>query len=307
MENPRPEKVAVVDEVRSRLDAADAVILTEYRGLKVKDLAGLRRELRKNGADYKVYKNTLVRFATRSLGLDELDGMLEGPTAIAFVEGDAAAVAKTLRDYSRTNQLLVVKGGVLGGKVLDAAGTAALADLPSREVLLSRIAGGLAAPLQQFAGLLQALPRNLAYGLAALRDQRADGEEAEPAAVVEVEAAAEAAPAEPEAAPAEAALAEPEPDVAAVEAEAEPVVAEAEAVPAGPEPEAAVVEPEAEAAAGAAPAEPEVALEAEADAVPAEPEPEAAEVEPEPEAAVAEPEPEAAAAEPDPDPAPAGD
>ena len=216
MENPRPEKVAVVGEVRTRLDEADAVILTEYRGLKVKDLAALRRELRKDGGEYKVYKNTLVRFATRSLGLDELDGMLEGPTAVAFVKGDAAAAAKTLRDFSRTNQLLVVKGGVLGGKVLDAAGTAALADLPSREVLLARIAGGLAAPLQQLAGLLLALPRNLAYGLAALRDQRAAVAPPEPV-VSEAAPASDPAVAEPVEATAEAVL---EPVLAGTEAPA---------------------------------------------------------------------------------------
>jgi large subunit ribosomal protein L10 len=182
MDNPRPEKVAVVDEVRAQFDAADAAILTEYRGLKVKDLAELRRSLRANGSEYKIYKNTLVRFATREIGLDELDDMLVGPTAIAFIKGDAAAAAKTLRDYSRTNNLLVIKGGVLGAKVLSSADTAALAELPSREVLLSRFAGGLAAPLQQLAGLLQALPRNLAFGLAALRDQRVAGGEAADAA-----------------------------------------------------------------------------------------------------------------------------
>jgi len=171
LDNPRPEKVAVVDEVRQRLDAASAAILTEYRGLTVKDLAGLRRTLRDAGGEYGIYKNTLVRFAARDLGLDSLEELLVGPTAIAFVDGDAAAVAKTLRDFARTNPNLVVKGGVLGTKVLTAADTAALADLPSREVLLSRFAGGLAAPLQQFAGLLQALPRNLAYGLKALIDK----------------------------------------------------------------------------------------------------------------------------------------
>ena len=197
MDNPRPEKVAVVDEVRMRLDESDAVILTEYRGLKVKDLAALRRELRKNGGDYKVYKNTLVRLATRSLGLHELDGMLEGPTAVAFVKGDAAAVAKALRDYSRVNQMLVIKGGVLGDKILDAAGTAALAELPSREVLLARFAGGLAAPLQQFASLLQALPRNLAYGLAALRDKLSEEAEPVPAGEAPAAAVAAAAPEEP--------------------------------------------------------------------------------------------------------------
>ena len=173
MDNPRSEKVAVVTEVRARLSEADAAILTEYRGLTVKDLGTLRRSLRQVGGEYKVYKNTLVRFAVRDLGLAELDPLLTGPTAIAFVDGDAASVAKALRDFARTNPRLVVKGGVLGTTILSAADTTALADLPSRDVILSRLAGALAAPLQQFAGLLQALPRNFAYGLNALIDQRA--------------------------------------------------------------------------------------------------------------------------------------
>ena len=114
MENPRPEKVAVVTEVRERFEAADAALLTEYRGLNVKALADLRRQLRPSGGEYKVYKNTLVRFAARDLGAGELEALLTGPTAITFVRGDAAAAAKTLRDYARTNQNLVVKGGLLG-------------------------------------------------------------------------------------------------------------------------------------------------------------------------------------------------
>jgi large subunit ribosomal protein L10 len=187
MDNPRPEKVAVVTEVRERLDAASAALLTEYRGLKVKDLAGLRRSLREAGGEYKIYKNTLVRFAARDLGLTELEALLEGPTAIAFVDGDAVNVAKALRDFARTNPALVVKGGVLGTKVLSARDATALADLPSRDVLLARFAGALAAPMVQFAGLLEALPRNFAYGLKALIDQRGgpvsatSGEISEPA------------------------------------------------------------------------------------------------------------------------------
>jgi large subunit ribosomal protein L10 len=171
MENPRPEKVAVVAEVRERLEGADAALLTEYRGLNVKALADLRRQLRPAGGEYKVYKNTLVRFAVRELGADELEALLTGPTAITFVTGDAAAVAKTLRDYARTNQALVVKGGMLGTKVLSAADVQALADLPSRDVLLAQVAGAFQAPLTKLAGLLQALPRNFAYGLKALIDQ----------------------------------------------------------------------------------------------------------------------------------------
>jgi len=172
MENPRPAKVAVVDEVRSRLSQADAVILTEYRGLKVKDLAALRRTLAPLGGEYKVFKNTLVRIAAGEGGVADFAGLMTGPTALTFVSGDAAAVAKALRDFARSNPLLVVRGGLLGTSVLGPEATLALADLPSREQLLARLAGGLAAPMQALAGLLAALPRNFAYGLAALRDQR---------------------------------------------------------------------------------------------------------------------------------------
>ncbi|MEY2474470.1 MAG: large subunit ribosomal protein [Actinomycetota bacterium] len=186
MDNPRPEKVAVVDEVREHFNGADAAILTEYRGLTVTEISNLRRALSPAGGEYKVYKNTLVRFAARDLGLD-LDAMLEGPTAIAFVKGDAVTVAKALRDFARTNPKLVVKGGLLGEKVLDAKDTAALADVAPREVLLARLAGGMAAPMVQFAGLLQALPRNLAYGLKALIDQKGGA----PEATAETEAPAE--------------------------------------------------------------------------------------------------------------------
>jgi large subunit ribosomal protein L10 len=178
MENPRPEKVAVVDEVRERFETTDAALLTEYRGINVAAMAELRRSIRAAGGEYKIYKNTLVRFATRDLGL-ELEELLTGPTAIAFIttrpdgsKGDAVNVAKALRDFARTNPNLVVKGGVLGSRVLTEVDARALADVAPREELLARLAGGLAAPMQKFAGLLQALPRNFAYGLKALIDQR---------------------------------------------------------------------------------------------------------------------------------------
>ena len=177
MDNPRPAKAAVVTEVRERLETADGVVVAEYRGMTVKALSTLRRELRPVGGSYKVYKNTLVRRAAGDLGL-ELDDLLVGPTALAFTEttpdgapGDVVAVAKVLRDFARTNPNLVVKGGLLSGKVLDAAGVGALADVEPREVLLAKFAGAMAAPMVQFAGLLQALPRNFAYGLKALIDQ----------------------------------------------------------------------------------------------------------------------------------------
>jgi large subunit ribosomal protein L10 len=177
MENPRPEKVAVVDEVRERFEAASAALLTEYRGLDVSAMADLRRALREAGSEYKVYKNTLVRFAARGAGL-EIDEFLTGPTAIAFIgersDGEAVdpvVVAKALRDFGRGNPALVIKGGIMSGATLSAEEARSLADIEPREVLLARLAGGLAAPMQQFAGLLQALPRNFAYGLKALIDQ----------------------------------------------------------------------------------------------------------------------------------------
>jgi large subunit ribosomal protein L10 len=174
MENPRPEKVAVVDEVRERFDTSSAALLTEYRGLDVSALGELRRALRDAGGDYKIYKNTLVRFAAREAGL-EIDELLTGPTAIAFVgerpdgePGDAVLVAKALRDFAKTYPALVVKGGVMDSNPLSADDARALADVEPREVLLAKLAGALAAPMQQFAGLLEALPRNFAYGLSAL-------------------------------------------------------------------------------------------------------------------------------------------
>ena len=230
MENPRPEKVAVVDDVRERLDSTSAALLTEYRGLDVAAISELRRALRKVGGEYKIYKNTLVRFAARDLGL-ELEELLTGPTAIAFITerpdgtpGDAVDVAKALRDFARTNPSLVVKGGVLGTKPLTADEAKALAEVEPREVLLAKFAGALAAPMVQLAGLLEALPRNFAYGLQALIDQQGGvPEEADPVAP-RAEAGASATPEADETQPAD----EPEADAPAGEAPSEEPVAEAD-------------------------------------------------------------------------------
>lgn len=174
MDNPRQEKVAVVEEVTAKLNEASAVIITEYRGMSVGQLAALRRQLRPAGGEYKVYKNTLARFAAENAGLPGLAELLVGPSGITFITGDAAAVAKALRDASKANPLLVLKGGVIGGKVISAKDVEALADLPSREVLLAQFAGALQAPMVKMAGLLQAMPRNFAYGLKALIDQKSE-------------------------------------------------------------------------------------------------------------------------------------
>jgi len=230
MDNPRAEKVAVVDEVRERMGAADGALLTEYRGLSVAELAQLRLELVAAGGDYKVYKNTLVRLAVAGTPGEGLNEMLTGPTAIAFVQGDVSAVAKALRDFARANPNLVVKGGLVGSAVMSAADVNVLAELPSRDTLLAQFAGALSAPLQQLAGLVQALPRNLAYGISALLDQRRAESPAEAPAA---EAPAADAPADE--APAADAPADEAPAEAPVEASAE--VAPSETAEATPEAE----------------------------------------------------------------------
>ena len=194
--SPRPKKVAIVDELRGRFDSSSAVMLTEYRGLKVSELESLRRRLRENGGEYKIFKNTFVRFVADDKGLSELVPLLTGPTGIAFVSTDAAAVAKAIRDFGRENPALVIKGGLLGERVIDAKEITALADLPSRDVLLAKIAGGFAAPMQKFASLLQAVPQSFAYALSALIAKGGAGEApatpaGEPAPVAVAEAPAE--------------------------------------------------------------------------------------------------------------------
>lgn len=203
MDNPREDKVAIVTEVKERLEQSQAVVVTEYRGLTVKSLAELRRALRPAGGSYKVYKNTLVRLAADDAGAD-IGEHLVGPTALTFTEttpegepGDVVTVAKVLKDFAKAHPELIIKGGMFDGSPIDSDGVNALADVEPREVLLSKLAGLMAAPMQQFAGLLEALPRDFAYGLQALIDQggapgapaSAPDSESEDAPAAEAEAA----------------------------------------------------------------------------------------------------------------------
>jgi large subunit ribosomal protein L10 len=169
---PRADKVATVAEIAGKLDGSLAVFVTEYRGLSVGQLAGIRNALRPSDAEVVVYKNTLARLAIADTGFAALDEYLVGPTALTFVKGDVAAAAKAIRESSRTLPALVVKGGVLGGNVLSAADVTALADLPSREQLLAQFAGAMQAPLVKTARLLQAVPAKFAYGLQALIEKQ---------------------------------------------------------------------------------------------------------------------------------------
>jgi large subunit ribosomal protein L10 len=166
----RTAKVAAVAELVDSFQESSGAVLTEYRGLTVKQLQDLRRALGEN-AEYAVVKNTLTQIAAKEAGVDGFDDLLTGPTAIAFINGDVVEAAKGLRDFARANPALVIKGGFLDGKTMDASEIARLADLESRDVLLGRIAGGMLASLSQAVYLLNALPSQTARLAAALREK----------------------------------------------------------------------------------------------------------------------------------------
>ena len=215
--DPRPEKVAIVADVRNRLESSDAVLFTEYRGLNVSEMAELRAALSPVGATYKIYKNTLARVAARELDLDIEDHLL-GPTGLTFVEGDPAIVAKVLDSYQKSHDVFVIKGGLLGDVMITPDGVKKLASLPSREEMIANLgglmqapmaqmAGALAAPLREFGGLLAALQQKFAGLVRSLRDQGGVGLAVEPSASAEPEVAetepADSAEKEPEEQPAE--------------------------------------------------------------------------------------------------------
>src|SRR5690349_1340457 len=151
----RPDKAAAVAELVDEFRSSDGAVLTEYRGLTVKQLQDLRRALGEN-ASYAVVKNTLTKIAAEEAGVDAFRDLLQGPSAIAFIKGDAVEAAKSLRDFAKANSPLVIKGGVLDGKPLTPAEIAKIADLESREVLLAKLAGAFTASLQNAVFLLNA-------------------------------------------------------------------------------------------------------------------------------------------------------
>lgn len=172
----RPDKEASVAEITERFNEADAALLTEYRGLRVSEIAEVRNSLRESDTEYKVLKNTLARIAVREVGLEELVEMLTGPTAIAFIKGDAAAAAKALDDAAKKFPVLTVKGGVLNGKVISAEQAGALAKLEPREVLLAKIAMMMNTPAQQTVNVFAALLRDFGSMLAQVVAKKESGE-----------------------------------------------------------------------------------------------------------------------------------
>jgi large subunit ribosomal protein L10 len=160
---PTQAKVETVDELKTRLDGVTTVLLAEYRGLTVLQLADLRKQLKAVSAEYKIVKNRLARLALTGSSLSTLSGNLKGPTGLVLAKGDPVSVAKALTTFARTNQALVVKVGVVDGQMLQPAGLKALAELPSRDALRAQIAGALQGPLASLVGLLQAPQRQLVY------------------------------------------------------------------------------------------------------------------------------------------------
>jgi large subunit ribosomal protein L10 len=193
----RPDKAAAVAEIVDSFNDSAGAVLTEYRGLTVKQLQDLRRALGEN-ASYAVVKNTLTKIAAKEAGVAGFDDLLNGPTAIAFINGDLVEAAKGLRDFAKANPALVIKGGYVDGASMDASEIAKLADLESREVLLGKLAGAMLASLSQAVYLLNA-PISQAARLAGALQAKAEqdpsilkGGAGEPAAPAEDTAATEA-------------------------------------------------------------------------------------------------------------------
>jgi large subunit ribosomal protein L10 len=173
---PTPEKVQAVADIRERLEGAEAVFFTEYRGLSVKAVQDLRRSLRESGADYKVVKMTLAKLAAGEAGIEGLDEYLSGPTALAFAHSDPVATAKALKDFSKGNEVFVLKAGFLSGDILTPEEVSRLADIEPRDVLLAMIAGAAKAPLFKAASMFSSFSRDAASMFTQLMDKKESGE-----------------------------------------------------------------------------------------------------------------------------------
>lgn len=173
MPTTKAQKTAMLAEIKEKMSTSQVTILADMRGIPVAKITDLRNRLRKAGSEMKVAKNTIAGIAAKEVGVDGLDEYLKGPTVFTFGNEDPVAPAKILSDFAREiKQGLTLKAGVLEGKVINAEGVKALADLPSREVLLAKVLGGMQAPMYGFASVLAANLRNLVYVLDQVRQQK---------------------------------------------------------------------------------------------------------------------------------------
>jgi len=165
-------KQQVVNEIKEKFQRAEAVVLVDYRGLNVAEVTELRKRFREAGADYKVYKNTLMTRALTELGMEELIPYLTGPNAVALGYGDPVVPAKIISEFAKDHDKLEVKAGMISRKVIGAEGVKSLANLPSKEVLVAQALGGLNAPITGFVNVLQGNIRNLVYALNAIAEKK---------------------------------------------------------------------------------------------------------------------------------------
>ncbi|KPU26417.1 50S ribosomal protein L10 [Caloranaerobacter sp. TR13] len=166
------QKKQIVQEIKDKIDRAQAVVLVDYRGLNVEEVNELRKKYREAGVEYKVYKNTLMRFAFKDAGLEEFNNYLTGPSAIAFSYDDPVSAAKVTNEFAKQHDKLEIKAGVVDGEVIDVNRVKELANLPSREVLIAQVLGGLNGPIAGFANVLQGTIRKLVYALNAIKEKQ---------------------------------------------------------------------------------------------------------------------------------------
>lgn len=171
-------KAETVEELRRSIDSQKGAVVAEFRGLTVTEITSLRKKLRGVNAEFKVVKNTLMRLAAKDTGFGQLDGFFKGPTAVALTQGDAVALAKAMKEFAAGSPKVKIKAGFFEGRVLGTKDVETLADVPPREVLLARLAGGMASPIAQLARALSGTPRKLAYALNSIQEQKSKQPEA---------------------------------------------------------------------------------------------------------------------------------
>lgn len=169
----KQQKEQMLQMLKEKMGSSQIVVMADYKGIDVQAMTKLRRKMRESGGELKVAKNTIIKIAARELGLEGADPYLEGPTALAFGMDDPVAPAKAMSEFIKEHKKLEIKAAILEGQIIDAAQVKALANLPSREVLLAKVLGGMQAPMYGFAGALQGLLRNLVYVLDAVREKKA--------------------------------------------------------------------------------------------------------------------------------------